>query len=128
MEVKINDVSTSEKEVEVSYTYDEIKNDIDKEVIKRSKKIQVPGFIKGKVPPAMIKKMFGDSLELEASEKVANERFWNIANEKELKPIGQPVLTDIKFQPGEDLSFKVKYEVIPELEVKDYKEDRKSVV
>jgi len=122
LEVKINDVSTSEKEVEISYTYDEIKNDIDNEVKKRSKKIQVPGFRKGKVPPAMIKKMFGDSLEHEASEKVANSLFWDIAKEKELKPIGQPVMTDIKFHPGEEFSFKVKYEVIPELDIKDYRD------
>ena len=81
----------------------------------------MPGFRKGKVPLNMIKKMYGDALEYEASEKVANSRFWDVAKEKELNPIGQPQMTDIKFNPGEDLSFKVKFEILPELEVKDYK-------
>lgn len=121
MEFKINDVSTSEKQVEVTLTYDEIKNDIENEVKKQSKKVQLPGFRKGKVPIPMIKKMYGDAMEYEASEKVANDRFWDVAKDKELKPIGQPTMTDLKFNPGEDLSFKVKYEVLPELEVKDYK-------
>ena len=49
-----------------------------------------------------MKKMYGDALEYEASEKVANNQFWEIANEKHLHPIGQPSLTDIKFNPGED--------------------------
>lgn len=120
MEVKINDVSVSEKEVEVTLKYDEIKTDIENEVKKKSKNIQLPGFRKGKVPVSMIKKMFGDTLENEASEKVANNQFWNVAKEKDLKPIGQPTLTDIKFNPGEDLYFKVNYEIFPEVEVKEY--------
>ncbi len=121
MEYKINDLTESEKEVEVTLPYNEIKKEIETEVLKQTKKIQMPGFRKGKVPLNMIKKMYGDALEYEASEKVANSKFWQVAKEKELNPIGQPQLMDIKFKPGEDLLFKVRYEVLPELEVKDYK-------
>ncbi len=122
MEVKINEISTSENEVEVTMTYDEIKPDIESEVKKQTKKIQVPGFRKGKVPLSMIKKMYGDALEYDASEKVANSSFWKIVKDKNLQPVGQPVLSDIKFKPGEDFHFKVKYEVIPQLDVKGYKD------
>ena len=120
MEFKINEISSSEKEVEVSYAYDEIKKDIETEVRKQTKNIQMPGFRKGKVPVAVLKKMYGDALEYEASEKVANTKFWDIAKDKELKPIGQPKLTDLKFNTGDNLSFKVKFEIVPEIEVKDY--------
>ncbi len=122
MEYKINDLTQSEKEVEVTLPYVEIKKEIETEVLKQTKKIQMPGFRKGKVPLQMVKKMYGDALEYEASEKVANSKFWQVAKEKALNPIGQPQLTDIKFNPGEDLFFKVKYEILPELEVKDYKD------
>ncbi|MDO8550256.1 MAG: trigger factor [Ignavibacteria bacterium] len=121
MEYKINDLTDSQREVEVTLPYDEIKKEIETEVQKQTKKIQMPGFRKGKVPLNMIKKMYGDALEYEASEKIANSKFWQVAKEKELNPIGQPQLMDIKFKPGEDLLFKVRYEVLPELEVKDYK-------
>ncbi len=121
MEVKINDINTSEKELEVTFKYDEIKTDIESEVQKQTKQIQLPGFRKGKAPISMLKKMYGDALEHEASEKVANNRFWEISKEKELNPIGQPYLKDIKFNPGNDLYFKVLYETYPILEVKDYK-------
>jgi trigger factor len=121
LEYKIIDLTESEKEVEVTLPYDEIKKDIESEVLKQTKNIQLPGFRKGKVPLSMIKKRFGDALEYEASEKVANARFWEVSKEKELNPIGQPQLIDIKFNPGEDLFFKVKYETLPEIDVKDYK-------
>jgi trigger factor len=120
MELQIKEISTSEKELEITLNYDEVKNDIEEEVKKQSKSIQIPGFRKGKVPTAVLKKRFGDALEFEASEKVANSRFWKIADEKSLKPIGQPTMTDLKFQPGEDLHFKVKYEIVPEIDAVDY--------
>ena len=120
LEFKVNDISQSEREVEVTLTYDEIRNDIDAEVKKEAGKIQIPGFRKGKVPKSILKQRFGDSLEFEASEKIANTKFWQIAKENNLRPIGQPVMTDLDFNVEKDLKFKVKYEVIPEIDVKNY--------
>ena len=120
MELSEKEISSSEKEIEITLGYEEVKNDIESEVKKQSKNIQIPGFRKGKVPMTILKKRFGDTLEYEASEKVANTRFWKIADEKELKPIGQPTITDFNFKPGEDLRFKVKYEIVPEIEAKNY--------
>ncbi len=122
METKINELTKSEREIEVTLSFDEIKSDILTEVKKQARKIQIAGFRKGKVPIPMLKKIYGDALEYEASEKVANNRFWEIAKEKELAPIGQPKLTDLKFNPNENLQFKVKYEVMPQIQVKDYKD------
>lgn len=120
MEFKINDLNASSKEIEVTLPYDEIKSDIDSEVKKQTKEIAMPGFRKGKVPTAMLKKMYGDALEYEASEKVANTHFWKIAQDNHLHPIGQPHLLDIKLNPGTDLFFKIQYEVMPKIELKDY--------
>lgn len=121
MEYNLVDVSSSEKEIEVKLTYEEIKDELESEVKKESKKIQIPGFRKGKAPLSMIKKLYGDSLEYDASEKVANNWFWKLAEQKDLKPISRPSMTDIQFEPTKELSFKVKYEIIPILELKDYK-------
>jgi len=120
LEFKVNDISQSEKEVEVTLSYDEIRNEIDSEVKKQSSKIQIPGFRKGKVPKQIIKQRYGDALEYEASEKVANSRFWQLAKDNQLNPIGQPVMTDLDFHPEKEFKFKIKYEVLPEIDVKDY--------
>ncbi len=121
MEFKINDVNTSEKELEATFTFDEIKKDLETEVQKQTKKLQIPGFRKGKVPRALLKKMFGDTFDQEASEKVASKKFWDVAEENHLHPIGKPTITDIKLVPNESLFFKIVYEVLPQIEAKDYK-------
>lgn len=122
MEYNVVEINSSEKEVEIKLPYEEIKKDIINEVKKQAKTLQIAGFRKGKVPLPMIKKMYGDALEYEASEKVANSIFWKVAQEKDLKPIGQPSMTDLKFEPEKDLTFKVKYETIPTLTVSGYKD------
>ncbi|MEJ2104880.1 MAG: trigger factor [Ignavibacteriaceae bacterium] len=122
MEFVVNEISQSEKEVEVTLNYDEIKNEIDDEIKKQARNIEVPGFRKGKVPTNILRQRYGNALEIEASENVANARFWQIAKENDLRPVGQPIMTDIDFNPEKDFKFKVKYEVVPEIEVKDYKD------
>ena len=121
MEFVVNEISQSEKEVEVTLNYEEIRNEIDNEVKKQTREIQLPGFRKGKVPKNILKQRYGNALEIEASEKVANVRFWQLAKENDFKPIGQPVITDLDFNVEKDFKFKVKYEVVPEIDVKDYK-------
>ena len=124
MESNVKELSASENEIEISLKFDDVKNDIEAEVKKQTKNIQVPGFRKGKVPKNILKQRFGDSLEFEASEKIANKHFWEIAKEKDLNPIGQPTMTDFDFKPGEDLNFKVKYEVLPQIELKNYTDQK----
>ena len=124
MESNVKELSASENEIEILLKFDDVKTDIEAEVKKQTKNIQVPGFRKGKVPKNILKKRFGDSLEFEASEKIANKHFWEIAKEKNLNPIGQPTMTDFDFKPGEDLNFKVKYEILPQIELKDYTDQK----
>lgn len=122
MEYTVNELNASEKEVEIKLSYDEIRENIENEVRKQTKNIQVPGFRKGKVPRNILKKMFGDALEYEAADKVATNFFWKVADEKDLRPIGQPAMTSLDFEPEKHLNFKVKYETIPSINVQHYKD------
>jgi len=121
MEYNVVELNPSEMEVEIKLKYEEVKKNIIDEVKKQAKSIQVPGFRKGKTPLSMLKKLYGDALEYEASEKVANSFFWKVVQDNQLKPIGQPSMTDLKFEPEKDLTFKVKYEILPTLNVSGYK-------
>ena len=121
MEKKVNEIAKSEHELEVTLTYDEIKPEIEEAYKKERRKISIDGFRKGKAPIHIIKKFYGESIEYQASETISNKKFWDIVEEDGLKPISTPKLVDLDFVPGEKLSFKVAYEVKPELELKDYK-------
>lgn len=121
MDKKVNVISNIEHELEVKLSYDEITKDIEKYYKEEQKKIQLDGFRKGKVPMHLIKQMYGEAVEFQATEKISNDIFWKIVDEDDLKPISTPSLSDINFERGKELSFKVRYEVKPVLELKDYK-------
>lgn len=121
MEYKINDISTTEKEIELSLTYDEIKQELEEKVKERIKKIEMPGFRKGKVPLPMVKKMYGNELEYDASEKIAQKQFFDIMKSNDINYYGTPAMIDLKYNPNESLTCKVSYEVMPILEIDNYK-------
>lgn len=121
MEKKVNEIAKHEHELEVTLTYDEIKPEIEDAYKNERKKISIDGFRKGKAPIHVIKKFYGDAIEYQAAESISNKKFWDIAEADDLKPISTPKLIDIDFVRGEKLSFKVSYEVKPQLELKDYK-------
>ena len=121
MEIKVNELSNSQQEVEVNLEYTEIISEIENAYLDERKTISLDGFRKGKAPMTMIKKLYGEAIEYKASEKIANKKFWDVVDEKNLKPISTPQMTDIDFVPGTRLFFKVKYEIKPKLELKNYK-------
>lgn len=120
METKVNVIKNSEHEIDVKLTYDEIKDEINAAYLKERKNIHMDGFRKGKVPIHMLKKMYGEAIEYKASEDIAQKKFWEVVEKENLNPISTPKLTDLDFKMNEGLSFKIQYEVIPELELKDY--------
>lgn len=121
MEYKVNQLGDSIQEIEVNLKYEEILPDIEKAYEEERKNITLDGFRKGKAPLPLIKKYYGDAIEHEATEKIANKKFWEIADKENINPIDTPVLTHIDYQKGSSLSFKIKYEVYPNIEVKNYK-------
>ncbi|MBK8946375.1 MAG: trigger factor [Ignavibacteriae bacterium] len=120
MESKVNVLGNTEHELEVKLLYSEIQSDIDEAYQKELKTITMPGFRKGKVPLSMLKKAYGEAIEYKASEDIANKKFWEIVKEQNLKPLSMPQMTSLDFEVNQFLNFKVKYEVKPTLDLKNY--------
>jgi len=117
----VNQLSDSMQEVEVNLKYDEILIEINDAYNEERKTISIDGFRKGKAPMGMVKKLYGEAIEFKASEKIANKKFWDAVDLQSLKPISTPQMVDLDFVPGDKLSFKVKYEIKPKLNLKNYK-------
>ncbi len=121
MNYNINDINETEKEVHINLTQEELAPHFEEAYKEYQRKVELPGFRKGKVPMQMIKKMYGESIEYEKLEKLADILFRKITEEQQINPIGTPALVDMNYKRHDTASYKIKYEVSPNFELKEYK-------
>ena len=122
MDIKLTDLENCRKSVEAEVSYEELTPHFEKALIDYRKKVQIPGFRKGKAPLAMVKKLYGDNIEYVALEDASNEIFKEYLIENKIDIIGTGSLLDMDYKPKEKLTFKVEFEVRPEIFVDNYKE------
>jgi len=121
VEVDIKELSTVSHEVEITATAEDLKPHFDKAYDEYRKKIEIRGFRKGHAPLDLIKKLYGDLIEHDSLEDIAGEFYRQTVKEKELKPIGEPELVDMNYEPGKEFKFKIRYDVRPAITLQNYK-------
>jgi trigger factor len=84
-------------------------------------KAQFRGFRKGKVPLDLVKKLYGEAIEQEALEGIAEEIYRTAMEERSIVPIGRPSLVNMDFQRGSHFRFSITYEIKPTIELKQYR-------
>lgn len=121
MEVTVHTLTEVSREVEIEVNKEELQPYFDKAYREYGPKIDIKGFRKGKAPVELIKKLYGDMIEHEYLEKLAGELYRKVVKEKELKPIGDPTLTDMKYDRGERFWVKIQYDIRPTVTLNKYK-------
>jgi trigger factor len=121
MEISITDITEVEKEIQIQTTAAELIPHFEEAYKRQQQKIEIRGFRKGKAPLDLVKKLHGESIEYSALDTIASAVYRQVVQERDLRPIGDPVLTDMDYKRGEALTFKIKYEVKPQIELKEYK-------
>lgn len=120
MEVEITDITDVEKEIRIQATAGELADYFEHAYRDYQPKVEIKGFRKGKVPLDLVKKIYGESIEYGYLDKIASNVYRQVVTERHIHPIGEPVLTDMDYKRGEALTFKVKYEIKPTIQVKEY--------
>lgn len=121
MDVAIHDITEVEKEISIQVAADELVPHFEEAYKRYQPKLELKGFRKGRVPLEMVKKMYGEQIEYESLGTVATDFYRQAVKEKEIRPVGEPVLVDMNYKRGELLAFKIKYEVLPSFTLGEYK-------
>ena len=89
---------------------------VDQEVKRIAPQVRMPGFRPGKVPPNLIRKMHGESLQQDALNSVVQDSVQQLLQEQKLRPAMQPqVSLKEDYQPGQDAEVSVSLEALPEV-------------
>ncbi len=121
MEVTIHELTEVSREVEVQADASELRPHFERAYKEYTPKIEIKGFRKGKAPVDLVKKLYGDLIEHESLNTIASDLYRQVVKERELKPIGEPVIVDLNYKRGEQFRFKVRYDIRPTIRLKEYK-------
>lgn len=82
----------------------------------------LPGFRKGKAPLAIIRQKFLGSATRDAITELVDEVYREfLEKDKRVRPITQPAIGEMNYDPSSGLSFTASFEVRPEVELKKYR-------
>lgn len=120
MEIKVLEPEQWLREIEISVEPERVKKKIDEISDTYTRRAEIPGFRKGKVPKSIFEKRYGKSLEAAALDQLIDEIYKETIEEKQLKPLTAAKVTDYTLSEDKQLTFKISFEIIPEFELKEY--------
>ena len=85
------------------------------------KRAKLPGFRPGKAPASLIRKQFEQDIRQSVLENLVPKHIRKRFEDDNLQVVGTPDITDVHFHEGEPLRFKAEFEVVPQIELQDYR-------
>src|SRR5262245_64590916 len=85
------------------------------------RQVALPGFRKGHVPLDRVRQDYAAEIEREFLERFIPEATHDVLHEAQLRAVVPPSVQNLRFTPGQPLTFDAIVDVAPQLEVKEWK-------
>lgn len=118
MKVEYKPIHDSAKEVIITVAADEVSKDWDKHLVRNSKRVQVPGFRKGKAPAHLVERNFGVALLEDFYNNSVDKYFKEAVKEHDINYLLYPEVKDIDWEKGKDMVLTIEIEHEPKIEFK----------
>ncbi len=85
-----------------------------------ARQANLPGFRPGKVPVAILRQRYGDSVRAEILQQTISDSWQEALEDKGLRPALQPKIEMVTFEEGRDLEYKMAVELVPDIGAPDF--------
>lgn len=109
-------------ELEISIPVDVVADETNRVATDVQKRAKLPGFRPGKVPQTLIRKQFAGDIRQKVLESLIPKYLHKQFETDNLNVVGTPDITDVHFHEGEPLRFKAEFEVIPQIDLGEYRD------
>ncbi len=99
---------------------DEVESETERVVADITKRAKLPGFRPGKAPASHVRRLFAGEIRQQVIENLLPKALQRRVEDENLKLVGTPDITNVKFTEGQPLEFTAEFEVAPEFELGDY--------
>jgi trigger factor len=119
MQITVTSTEGLTRELNVVIAADEMENRLMARLAEIGKTVSLPGFRPGKVPTAVLKQRYGQTVIGEVVEDAVKQTSGTVLQEQQLRVALQPQIEITSFEPGHDLIYVLKVEILPEVALPD---------
>lgn len=118
--VEISEVGALTRNVKVAIASTRYSNEVKSALSKHASTAQLKGFRPGKAPLSMIEKLYGERIRFETAQRLIDESFSAVVQERELAYIGDPNISIKSMTLDEGIEYTAEIELYPRPDIKDY--------
>jgi len=121
VKINVEDQKDAQKLIKVEVEVERVGAALEEVYSGIQKTANIPGYRPGKAPRDMVKTHYNKA----ANEEVLNRLIWDCyreaVTEKQINPVGYPVIVNVDFNEGKPLNFSIKVDTHPVFKLKTYK-------
>ena len=122
MSVQVENLEKNMAKLTIEVTAEDLEKALNAAYQRQKKNISIPGFRKGKVPRAMVEKMYGPAVFYEdAVNSLIPQEYAKAADESGLDIVSQPEIDVVQIEKGKPFIFTAEVAVKPEVTLGEYK-------
>ena len=123
MDIQLDQISKTEALIKISLKEADYQQKVEGKLKEFSKKAQIKGFRKGKVPKSLIQKMHGKSILVEEINQMVSQQVTDYIKENKIQILGEPLpngekIAQLDWDNAKDFEFEYELGIAPEFDVK----------
>ena len=107
--------------LEISIPVLDVESELGRVTADVQKRAKLPGFRPGKAPTSIIRKQFAGDIRQQVLENLIPKFLQQQFEAENLNVVGKPDIKDVHFHDGEPLRFKAEFEVVPVIELGEFR-------
>lgn len=116
MQVNVQKISPVLVEFSVEVGADRVRDEVEKAFRAVAKTARIKGFRPGKAPRQVLDHVFGARVAADVAQRLVDETYQQAVKEHNVQPVAQPAVETQKLVRGKPFNYKVRVEVLPEIE------------
>ncbi len=121
MKVEVNTINPCKKQVAIEVEPENLKEDYNAICVEFQKRARVPGFRPGKAPFSVIRQRYREEIRKEFLDSAVQKFLREVMKSENLSPLVSPHVHDLSFSDNQPLRFKAVFEILPTIELSNYK-------
>ncbi len=117
LQISVEDIAAWGRKLVITVPAGRVRAERAKVARQVSQRVRLPGFRKGKVPPARVEARFGPDIDRQTQQRLIDTAFREAVEAKSLEPISEPRVAKVSYDRESELTFEVAFDIRPEIKL-----------